>query len=174
MRTNGDLTLRSGRDEDAAQLIALMGAVWSEYEGIVFDVDAELPELYALATHFANRQGKLWVAERPDAVIVGMIGLAPARKEGVRTPQSNPAGVELHKLYVAREARRTGLASKLLALVEDEARRRKSAFITLNTDTRFVEAHAFYERHGFRRQPGEWPLNDLSNSIEFRYRKEMI
>jgi putative acetyltransferase len=139
----------------------------------VFDVDAELPELYALATHFANREGRLWVAERADGAIVGMIGVAPARKQGERTPQRDPSGVELHKLYVAREARRTGLASKLLALVENEARRRKSAFIELNTDTRFVEAHAFYERHGFVRQPGEWPLNDLSNSIEFRYRKEL-
>jgi putative acetyltransferase len=173
MNANADLTIRPGRDEDAARLIALMGAVWGEYDGIVFDVDAELPELYALATHFANREGRLWVAERADGAIVGMIGVAPARKQGERTPQRDPSGVELHKLYVAREARRTGLASKLLALVENEARRRKSAFIELNTDTRFVEAHAFYERHGFVRQPGEWPLNDLSNSIEFRYRKEL-
>lgn len=173
MNEPAEITIRRGRDEDAAHLTALMGAVWGEYDGIVFDVGAELPELYALATHFANREGRLWVAEGADGVIVGMIGMAPARKEGVRTPQSNPAGVELHKLYVAREARRTGLASKLLALVEAEAKRRKSAFIELNTDTRFVEAHAFYERHGFKRLPGEWKLGDLSNSVEFRYRKDL-
>jgi len=168
-----DFVIRDGRDEDAAHLIALMGAVWSEYAGIVFDVDAELPELYALATHFANREGRLWVAERADGVILGMIGMAPAHKDGERALKRNPSGIELHKLYVAREARRLGLASRLLGLVEAEAARRKSAFIELLTDSRFVEAHAFYERHGFVRQPGEWPLNDLSNSIEFRYRKEL-
>jgi putative acetyltransferase len=156
------LAIRPGRDEDAARLIALMGGVWGEYDGIVFDVAAELPELYALATHLANRQGRLWVAERADGAIVGMVGMAPG--EG---------GVELHKLYVAREARRSGLATRLLALVENEAKRCGAAFIELNTDTRFIEAHAFYERHGFTRQPGEWPLHDLSNSIEFRYRKEL-
>lgn len=170
---SSEYAIRDGRDEDAAHLIALMGAVWSEYAGIVFDVDAELPELYALATHFANREGRLWVAERADGVIIGMVGMAPARKEGERTPRRNPSGIELHKLYVAREARRLGLASKLLALVEAEAARRASAFIELRTDSRFVEAHAFYERHGFVRLPGEWPLNDLSNSIEFIYRKEL-
>jgi putative acetyltransferase len=163
MHERTDLTIRGGRDEDAARLIALMGAVWGEYEGIVFDVDAELPELYALATHFANRDGRLWVAERDDGLIVGMIGMS-ALEDG---------GIELHKLYVAREARRLGLASRLLALVETEAQRRGAPYIQLHTDTRFVEAHAFYERHGFIRQAGEWPLHDLSNSIEFRYRKEL-
>lgn len=166
MTTIADFTIRPGRDEDAAHLIALMGAVWGEYDGIVFDVEAELPELYALATHFANRDGRLWVAESGDGRIIGMIGMLPIEEDG-------RAGVELHKLYVAREARRLGLASRLLALVEDEATQRQAAFIRLNTDTRFVEAHAFYERHGFVRLPGEWKLGDLSNSIEFRYRKEL-
>ncbi|MGE0154565.1 MAG: GNAT family N-acetyltransferase [Reyranellaceae bacterium] len=157
------LAIRPGRDADAARLIALMGAVWGEYDGIVFDVDAELPELHALASHFAARGGRLWVAERADGAILGMIGMAPAAD----------GGVELHKLYVARAARRLGLASRLLALVEDEARARGAAFIELKTDTRFRAAHAFYERHGFARLPGEWPLHDLSNSIEFGYRKAL-
>ena len=163
MQHDPDFSIRTGRDEDAARLIALMGAVWGEYEGIVFDVDAELPELYALATHFANRDGGFWVAERADGLIVGMIGYAPIAD----------GGIELHKLYVARQARRTGLASRLLALVEADARRRRAAFIALHTDSRFVEAHAFYERHGFQRLPGERALNDLSNSIEYRYRKDL-
>lgn len=164
------ITIRPGRDDDAAKLIALMGAVWGEYDGIVFDVDAELPELYALATHFANRGGMLWVAESGDGRILGMIGMMPA---GDGASGGDSDGVELHKLYVAREARRLGLASRLLSLVEDEARARDAAFIELKTDTRFVEAHAFYERHGFIRQPGEWKLNDLSDSIEFQYRKRL-
>lgn len=163
MQSTPDFSIRAGRDDDAARLIALMGAVWGEYEGIVFDVDAELPELYALATHFANRQGRLWVAERADGLILGMIGMAPIADNGI----------ELHKLYVAREARRLGLASQLLALVEDEARARGASFIALHTDSRFLQAHAFYERHGFARLPGERTLDDLSSSIEYRYRKDL-
>lgn len=163
MQSAPQIQIRPGRDDDAARLIALMGAVWGEYEGIVFDVDAELPELYALATHFANRDGRFWVAERGDGLIVGMIGFVPIAADGI----------ELHKLYVAREARRSGLASRLLALVEAEAQHRGARFIALHTDSRFVQAHAFYERHGYQRLPGEWPLNDLSNSIELKYRKEL-
>ena len=162
-----DLAIRPGRDADAEHLIALMGAVWGEYAGIVFDVDGELPELRALASHFARADGLLWVAEREaDGVILGMIGMKPARESG-------SDGIELHKLYVAREARRFGLASRLLRLVESEARARDSGFVTLWTDSRFVEAHAFYERHGYVRQPGERALGDLSNSIEYRYRKTL-
>ena len=54
MQHDPDFSIRTGRDEDAARLIALMGAVWGEYEGIVFDVDAEAEKAWGdhvLATH---------------------------------------------------------------------------------------------------------------------------
>ena len=63
-------------DADAAGLIELIGAIWRSYPGIVFDVDAELPELHALATAFARAGGAGWVAERRGR-IVGCVGMAP-------------------------------------------------------------------------------------------------
>ncbi|MBX6374229.1 MAG: GNAT family N-acetyltransferase, partial [Acetobacteraceae bacterium] len=55
--------LRPGRDDDAEGFIALIGACWAEYPGCVLDVDGEVPELRALATHFARQGGALWAAE---------------------------------------------------------------------------------------------------------------
>jgi hypothetical protein len=56
-------SIRSGRDTDAAGFVALIGACWGEYPGIVFDVEAELPELHALAAYYASKGGALWAAE---------------------------------------------------------------------------------------------------------------
>lgn len=160
-RPCGDIVLRDGRDEDAAGVISLIGSVWREYEGVVFDVDAELPELRAPASAFAARGGRFWVAEC-DGLIVGTIGMAPAGTD-----------VELHRLYVARRMRRSGLATRLLALLEGEARRRSAPGIVLWTDSRFLDGQRFYRRNGFLRLPQQRALDDLSRSIELLYRKAL-
>ena len=41
------MRLRPGLDTEAAGFIALIAACWSQYPGIVFDVDGEMPELRA-------------------------------------------------------------------------------------------------------------------------------
>src|SRR3954463_11620890 len=65
--------IRTGRDEDGPALVTLIWACWSAYSGIRMDVDAEMPELHALATYY---RGLLWVAET-DGTICGMIALRP-------------------------------------------------------------------------------------------------
>ena len=55
--------LRAGRDDDAAGIIALIGACWAEYPGCVMDVDGEVPELRALATYY-RRAGRRVVGGR--------------------------------------------------------------------------------------------------------------
>ena len=154
--------LREARDGDADGLIALIGACWSEYPGCVLDVDGEVPELRAIASHYAARGGRFWVAEA-EGRVVGSVGLLP----------SGPDGAELCKLYVLRAARRRGLGARLAGLVEAEARRRGAAFLELWTDTRFADAHRLYERLGFGRLPETRVLHDLSNSVEYRYRKPL-
>ena len=41
------IDIRPGRDSDADGFIALIGACWESYPGIVLDVDGEMPELRA-------------------------------------------------------------------------------------------------------------------------------
>lgn len=153
--------VRDARDGDAAGVIALIDACWADYPGCVLDVDGELPELRAIASHFAGRGGRFWVAEA-DGRIVGSVGLAPS-----------PDGMELCKLYVHRAARRRGLGERLVRLAEDEARSRGARVLELWTDTRFLDAHRLYARLGYARMPETRALNDLSNSVEFHYRKHL-
>lgn len=157
-----EILIRPVADCDAAGLIELIGAIWRSYPGIIFDVDAELPELRALASAFAGAGGAGWVAERAGR-IVGCVGVAPSAARGQW---------ELLKLYVAAEERRQGLARRLVGLAENWARRRGAAVLHLWTDTRFAEAHAFYRSLGYA-QEGWRQLQDLSRTAEYGFHKRL-
>jgi GNAT superfamily N-acetyltransferase len=151
--------IRPGRDADAAGFIALIGAAWAEFPGCILDVDGEVPELRALASHSARAGGALWAAER-EGQVVGMVGTRPLQED---------AAWEICRMYVARACRGTGLAAQLLELAEAHARAAGAARLVLRSDTRFDAAHRFYEKRGYVRQGGIRILDDLSKSQEFRY-----
>jgi len=152
------ITLRPGSDQDAETYIRLIGDAWAEFPGVVFDVDGELPELRALASHFTAMGGAVWLAESGQ----GMIAARPLREDGAW---------EIGRMYVAKSARGTGLAQHLLATAEAHARAAGAERMVLWTDTRFEAAHAFYEKAGYVRQGAIRILDDLSKSLEFRYAK---
>jgi ribosomal protein S18 acetylase RimI-like enzyme len=155
--------IRPGQDGDAAAYIRLIGDAWAEYPGVVFDVDAELPELHALATWFAGQGGALWLAE--DAgVPLGMVATRPLGAD---------EAWEICRMYVAQAARGSGLAHRLLDTAEAHARAAGAQRLVLWTDTRFDAAHAFYEKRGYLRQGAIRILDDLSRSLEFRYAKPL-
>jgi len=153
--------LRAGRDDDASGFIALIDACWSEYPNCILDVDAEVPELRALAAYFAASGGALWVAEADGRVI----GMAATR------PLGQDSAWEICKVYVALNQRGTGLAHRLLETAEAHARAAGAARLVLWTDTRFEAAHRFYEKRGYVRQGSIRILDDISKSLEFRYTK---
>ena len=155
--------VRDARDDDSDALIELIGSVFAEYPGCVLDVDGELPELRAIASAFARWNGRFWVATLAEQV-VGCVGLSQSAERG---------GIELRKLYVASRARRAGLGNRLCELVECEAATRWARFVELWTDTRFVDAHRLYERRDYVRGPDTRLLHDLSNSVEYYYRKTL-
>lgn len=163
-----DLLLRPARDDDAEGLIALIGGCFAEYEGCVMDLDGIDNELKAIATNFRRAGGKFWVLE--DAAsgnrIAASVGLSPSDFMGAGV-------VELKKLYVNSDYRRRGIASRLLDLVLEEAGEREAPAIDLWSDSRFVEAHAFYAHHGFEQLPETRDLNDPSNTTEFHFHREL-
>jgi GNAT superfamily N-acetyltransferase len=152
--------IRAGRDSDADDFITLIGTCWAEYPGTVFDVDAELPELRALATYCAGKEGALWAAEA-NGHVVGMIAIMP-ESEGAW---------EICRMYVLAPWRGTGLAHRLLDQAEAHARAAGATRLKLWSDTRFDRAHRFYERRGYVRAGPIRVLQDLSNSLEFGYAK---
>ncbi len=153
--------LRLGRDDDGPGLIALIGGCWAEYPSIVFDVDAELPELHAFASYLHGRGGALWVAEAEGAV-VGMAAAHPEAEEW-----------RLSKLYVAASQRGAGLAETLLRSAEQHARAAGAGRMMLWSDMLFTRAHAFYAKQGYVRRGGLRALNDLSHSIEAMFAKPL-
>ena len=155
-----DHRIRPGTDADAPAFIRLIGDAWAEYPGVIFDVDAELPELHALASHYAARGGMVWLG----ADGLGMIATRPLGEDGAW---------EIGRVYVDQAARGTGLAHALLSTAEDHARSQGAQRIVLWTDTRFEAAHAFYEKRGYVRQGAIRILDDLSKSLEFRYTKPL-
>ena len=155
---NPTTVIRPARDEDGDAIIALLRAVFVEYD-CVFELD-EFPELPALASHIAHANGRAWVAEH-EGRVVGSVAF---------TPSSSPGGVELRKLYLARDLRGSGLGEELCARVEDDARARGLSFVDLWTDTRFTRAHRFYERRGYVKGPVTRDLHDKSRSTEYYYR----
>jgi predicted GNAT family N-acyltransferase len=154
--------VRAVRDADSAGLIALIGKTWAEYPGCVLDIDGEEPWLRAPATYYAGNGGRMWVAEL-DGEVVGCIALRPSPED--------PEVAELKSLYVAASARRHGLGEVLNSLVEDEAVARGVRALELWTDTRFADAHRFYARLGYQRQPGQRELQDLSQTLEYPFAK---
>lgn len=160
-RANG-IHIRFGRDGDADDVIALVGQCFSAYPGCVLDLpglDADLPEI---AQNFRDQGGLFWVAEEQGR-IVGMIGYTPLDRDAV----------ELKRLYVAPEKRRLGLATRLFYLVLDRAEKIAAGRIDLWSDSRFLEAHAFYRRHGFVRPGDRRYLNDPSQTTEYLFRREL-
>ena len=155
------VTIRPGRDADAAGFIALIRACWGEYPGVIFDLDGEVPELRALAAYYAAQGGALWAAEDGQGRLVGMIAARPEAG----------GAWEICRVYVDRAQRGGGLAARLLALAEAHATAAGATRFELWSDTRFERAHRFYEKHAYLRSGPIRPLNDLSHSLEFGYAK---
>ncbi|MCH8347800.1 MAG: GNAT family N-acetyltransferase [Proteobacteria bacterium] len=157
-----DITIREAVDGDAQGLIALIGEIFSDYDNCVLDLERLDRELLAIDTCIKGLGGKFWVAEY-QGEIVASIGYAP-KGGGV---------VELKRLYVARAWRRRGLADRLTGLIYQAAKDLRATAIELWSDTRFVEAHAFYLKHGFEELPETRDLNDPSNSTEYHFIKKL-
>lgn len=158
----GDVVIRPGRDDDAPGYIALVREAWLSYPGCTFELDDDAPDLRAWASHVTAEGGAVWAAERAGAV-VGMVGTHPL--EG-RT-------WELVRMYVARELRGAGLAGRLVQEVEGFARTHGAAELVLWSDTKFAQAHAFYEKQDFLRSGPIRVCNDLAHTLEFRYQKPL-
>lgn len=148
---------RPAIDEDAAGVIDLIARVFAEYPGCVLDVDREEPELRTPASSF----DRFWVVEE-NGTVVGCIACA-----------LHGEVCELKKLYVDAAARGRGLARQLVELVEKTARDQGSEFIELWSDTRFVTAHAVYERLGYRASGRTRDLHDLSHTTEYHFAKRL-
>ncbi|WP_199758116.1 GNAT family N-acetyltransferase [Micromonospora sp. Llam0] len=64
---------------------------------------------------------------------------------------------EIKRMYVIPRARGTGVATRILHALEDQARRRGIGTLVLATGTKQPDAIRFYEREGYQRSDGYGP-----------------
>lgn len=103
------------------------------------------------------------MVDGPDGAVHGSAGFKPLSAEQA----------ELKGVYVAQAARRAGVGRALVGHVEARARAQAVRGIAAWSDTRFVEAHSMYERLGYRLTGRSRDLNDLSNTTELEFVKEL-
>lgn len=155
--------IRLATDDDGDGVGALIKAAFDEHPGCIYDRAVEFPELDAIASTFRSKSGQFWIAESQNGEIVGSGGYIPTVDDEV----------ELHKVYLARAARGSGLALQILQKMEADALAKGFARVTLWTDTRFLSGQRFYEKNGYTQQPETRQLDDLSHSEEFNYIKNL-
>ncbi|MFA9432494.1 putative glycolipid-binding domain-containing protein [Egicoccus sp. AB-alg2] len=156
---NERLLLRPVRDDDGPQLVALIGAAYDEYPGCVLDLPDLDDDLPTPATTAARRGGRWWVLE-DDGAVVASVGTGAL---------DDDCRVELKRLYVADSHRRRGLASLLVERVRAHAAGVGATHVVLWSDTRFVDAHRLYERHGFVDTGRRRDLHDPSDTTEIQF-----
>ena len=157
--------IRDAKDEDALDIIELIGSVFGEYPRCVLDVDGEMPELRKVATYHREHGGAFWLAESAGRVVACAGYVAAAAPE---------SALELKKLYVHRRAREAGLGAVFVDRVEQRASEMGKELIELWSDTRFVTAHRFYEKRGYVRGATTRELHDKSDTVELYFHKRLV
>ena len=149
-------------DSDIDGIIALIEGCFSEYDGVYIDLEDLDKDLLTYAADIKAKGGEGYVV-RGGGAILGTIAMAPMH-EGV---------FELKRLYVHAGNRGSGLGPALLHHIENRVRACGGHTMDLWTDTRFERAHRFYTREGYVQQGESRDLHDISNSIEYLFRKKL-
>jgi GNAT superfamily N-acetyltransferase len=155
-----DMKIEPARQGDARGVVELIGRVFAEY-GWIWDPAVEVPDLLR------------WEGYEPPhgAFFIIRDGERVAGSVGVDRVDAGTA--ELHRLYLDPHLRGQGLGEALVDAILDWCRAQRLVRLVLWSDTRFEHAHRLYERKGFRRT-GERELpDDVNQSREYGYERDV-
>ena len=96
-------------------------------------------EIDVIPAYYGARKGAFFVACAGDR-LMGMFGLEAAGE----------GAMELRRMFVDPDARRLGIARRMLSFAEDEARRSGAREMVLSTSEIQTEALALYRAAGYR------------------------
>lgn len=96
-------------------------------------------EIDRIDSYYGRKRGGFWVAVEGEK-IVGMFGLEPSSTEAM----------ELRRMYVDPDARRRGIARRMLGFAEDECRRRNLFRMDLSTSELQGDALSLYRNAGYQ------------------------
>ena len=167
----GDLTIRDAEARDAPAIAEIqVNASRVAYAGIfstvspMMTVESRIPVWQDLIA-VAGRQQRLLVAEQ-FAVICGYAHFGPTRD----CSQGASPAAELYSIYVTPERWRHGIGSGLLIRSMKMLGKAGFASCTLWVLAQNGNARRFYERHGWRSDETERPVDGPISEV--RYRKE--
>jgi GNAT superfamily N-acetyltransferase len=149
--TEGVIVRRVGANEAAARVEALADVLIDCVEGgASVSFMQPLPREKAVAfwrsvaDGVARGERVLLVAEDGEGQLLGTVQLVMAM------PDNQPHRGDIAKMLVHRKARRRGIAQRLIAAVEDEARKEGRTVLVLDTVTG-SDAERLYARAGWQR-----------------------
>jgi GNAT superfamily N-acetyltransferase len=96
-------------------------------------------EINQISYYYGAKRGGFWVAV-DGGRIVGMFGLEPSSSDAM----------ELRRMYVDPNARRRGIARKMLSFAEDECRQRNRPRMDLSTSELQTDALSLYRNSGYQ------------------------
>jgi putative acetyltransferase len=155
------LRVQPAEARDAPAVVDLIGRVFGEY-GFVFEPATEVPDLLAFDRHYAASRGAFFVV-RDASAVVGSVGVE----------RLDDTTAELHRLYLDAGLRGRGLGRALVETVLAWCRRHDVPRLVLWSDTRFDRAHVLYERMGFHRTGERTIPDDVNQTREFRYERDV-
>jgi putative acetyltransferase len=135
-----NLTLRPAVAADTGGIIALIDAVYREYDDRVCLQAADGDLLDVNASYVAH--GGAFVVLTDGQRILGTHAILPLSAQGICT---------FRRLYLDFSLRGRGWGEKLMEWAMEAARERGISRVEFWSDTRFSRAHRFFERHGFVR-----------------------
>ncbi|PYM17369.1 MAG: hypothetical protein DMD78_29955 [Candidatus Rokuibacteriota bacterium] len=146
----------------AADVIVLLARIWAEYD-FVWDPETEFPDLFTFDSHYAPPRGAFWVVRDEVGRVVGSIGVQ----------RVGPTTAEIRRLYLDKHLRGRGLGRALVEEVLAWCRAHGCTRLVLWSDTRFEHSHRLYDRMGFARVAERTVPDDLNNSREYRFERDV-
>ncbi|MEP7126005.1 MAG: GNAT family N-acetyltransferase [Byssovorax sp.] len=149
-------------DPDLSPTIAVESIASPDARALIALLDADISERYPNPDDNFFELSPEEVAPENGAFVIARANGRAIGCGAVRRIDATTA--EIKRMYVAREARGRGVSRRILAALEDEARRIGVTRLVLETGDRQVEAVALYLRAGFERIPrfGEYVTAPLS------------
>lgn len=140
---------------------------WDSADGIRLraDMEAELAARYDIPDQETEKP----TAETIDVFLVARDADGKATGCGALRLMSDGMA-EVKRMYVAPEARGTGVATGILRMLEAHAGRRGVHTVHLSTGTEQPDAIAFYDREGYERSEGYGPHKGHPMAVFFARR----